>query len=287
MLLIIQGNDALLRNEKRAELFQKYKTDDFNFVEFTDNLDIATLSAAVQQSPMLADYYFVVVTLNKRQFIRLKEYFVPSKLTVLLLILDDFVLNADLQQGLTIDEIYDCKAPAWKDTVRWIQTKAKSLGFTMDLEDRKKMALMFQTTKEISDILFQMSMLNEFDRVAFFNEQFATRQKFVWDVFIDLVDGKKKDFFTKYAQQYQQNLELTPSQFNMKLIGGLLYCLGAWKEAPTWIYEKLTKLDEKEEKVVPFLYSHLIELLVVARKEQSNIPILMQFASITEKTLRM
>ena len=99
--------------------------------------------------------------------------------------------------------------------------------------------------------------------------------------------GKKKDFFTKYALQYKQNLELTPSQFNMKLIGGLLYCLSSWREAPSWIYEQLDALEEKEDKLVPFLYSHLIELLVLARKEQSNIPILMEFTSIIEKTAKM
>lgn len=287
MLIVIQGNDLLLRQEKKKEVYNKYRTDDFNFVEFTDNLEIGTLSAAIRQSPLLADYYLVVVNLNKRQFIRLKEYFKPSELTVLLLILDDFVLTPDLQSGLSIDTLYDCKAPQWKDIVKWIQTKAKSLGFTMDLDDRKKMALMFQSTKEISDILFQMSMLSEFERVEFFNELFSTRQKFVWDVFIDLVLGKKKDFFEKYALQYRQNLELTPSQFNMKLIGGLLYCLNTWKESPSWIYDQLYKLEEDEEKVVPFLYSHLIELLVLARKEQSNIPILMKFASITEKTAKL
>lgn len=287
MFLVIQGNDQLLRNEKKAEIFSKYKTDDFNFVEFTDSLEIGSLSAALQQSPMMADYFLVVAHVNKRQYIRLKEFFKPSALTVLLLILDDFTLTGDLREGVQIDEVFDCKTPQWKDTVRWIQTKAKSYGFSMDLDDRKKMALMFQNTKEISDVLFQMSLLNEFDRIEFFNELFTTRQKFVWDTFISLVKGKKKEFFTNYAQQYQQNLELTKSQFNMKLIGGLIYCLNSWREAPSWIYEQLDDLEEKEEKVVPFLYSHLIELLVTARKEQSNIPILMEFASMTEQTAKM
>lgn len=282
MLIVLQGNDHLLRQEKKAEIYKKFRTDDFNFTEFTDSLEIGPLTAAIQQSPMMADYYLVLVHLNKRQFIRLKNYFKPSELTVLVLILDDFILTPDLREGLEITEIIDCRPPQWKDTVRWIQTKAKSLGFTLDLDDRKKLALMFQSTKELSDVLFQMSLLPEFERAEFFKELFSTRQKFVWEIFIDLVNGKKKDFFTKYATQYRQNIELTASQFNMKLIGGLIYCLRSWKESPSWIYEKLDKLEENEEKVVPFLYSHLIEILTLARKEQSNIPILMKFTSILE-----
>lgn len=282
MLIVLQGNDHLLRQEKKAEIYKKFRTDDFNFTEFTDSLEIGPLTAAIQQSPMMADYYLVVVNLNKRQFIRLKNYFRPSELTVLLLILDDFILTPDLREGLEITEIIDCRPPQWKDTVRWIQTKAKSLGFTLELDDRKKLALMFQSTKELSDVLFQMSLLPEFERAEFFKELFSTRQKFVWEIFIDLVYGKKKDFFTKYATQYRQNIELTASQFNMKLIGGLIYCLRSWKESPSWIYEKLDKLEENEEKVVPFLYSHLIEILSLSRKEQSNIPILMKFTSILE-----
>lgn len=286
MILIIQGNDHLLVQQKKKELYKKYRTDDFNFTEFSDNIEIASFIDAQQIAPMMADYYLVVARLNKRQFIRLKEYFKPTEYTVLLLILEDFVLNQDLQQGLQYDELFDCRPPHYKDTIRWIQQQAKQYGFSLDLDDRKQLALMFQNTKELSDVLYQMSLLNEFKRMEFFKELFATRQKFVWDIFIDLTLGKKKEFFTKYAAQANQNLELTRSQFNMKLIGGLLYCLGSWKDAPSWIYDKLDKLEENEEKVVPFLYSCLIELLVKARKEQSSIPILMSFTSILERVAK-
>ena len=197
--------------------------------------------------------------------------------------MDDFNLSDDLTAGLSIDEIYDCKSLKYKDSVRWIQNVTKQYGYSLDLEDRKKLALMFQTTKELSDVLFQMSLLNEFDRMEFFNELFTTRQEFVWNLFIDLVNKKRKEFFQKYAVQYRQNIELSKSQFNMKLIGGLLFCLKTWKDSPSWIYENLSGLEEDEEKVVPFLYSHLIELLVTARKEQSNIPILMKFSLMMEK----
>lgn len=286
-LIVIQGSDQLKRQEEIKSVYKRYKTDDFNFTEFTESLEIGPFTAALQQSPMFVDWYLVVTHVNKRQFIRLKEYFKPSPFTVLLLILEDFVLSSELQAGLTIDELLDCKPIAWKDTVRWLQTQAKSLGFSLELDDRKKLALMCQTSKEMQDILTQMSYLSEFDRMEFFNELFATRQKFVWDIFIDLARGKKKDFFTKYAEQLSQNVELSKSQFNMKLIGGLIYCLGTWRDSPTWIYERLDFLEESEEKIVPYMYSTLIELLAKARFEDSNIPILKDFVIMLDRLAKI
>ena len=283
MFLVIQGNDQLQKKEKKVELLNKYKTDDFNFLEFTDSIDIGTLSSAIHQSPMFADYFLVIININKRQFIRLKDYLIPSEYTVLLLILDDFVLSDELSSGLEIDEIFDCKALKYKETVRWIQNIAKQYGFSLDLEDRKELALMFQSSKELSDVLFQMSLLDEYERVEFFKELVSTRQDFVWNIFISLINKEKKEFFQRYAEQLKQNIELTKSQFNMKLIGGLLFCLKSWKDSPSWIYDRLDKLEEDEDVLIPFLYSHLIELLVMARKEQSNIPILVRFASLMEK----
>lgn len=283
MLIVLQGNDLLAKEEKRRELYRKYIIDDFNFTEISSTVDVASVTAAMKASPMMADLYFVSIYLNKKQFIRMKDYFKPSTYTVLLLILEDFSLSEDLKQGLIIDQTISCQQLSYKDNVKWIQQKAKSLGFSIDLEDRKKLALMFQTSKELSDVIFQMSMLPEFERSEFFNDLFGTRQKFVWELFIELVEGRKKEFYTKYAVQYKQNIELTPSQFNMKLVGGLLYCLNSWKDSPSWIYEKLAELEDREETMAPFLYSHLVELLVIARKEQSNIPILMRFTKVLEE----
>lgn len=280
MLIILQGNNLLDKREQKADLLRKYKEDDFNFTELSDQIEIPSLVDALQATPLLTEHYFVVVNLNKRQYIRLKEYFKPSQLTILLLILEDFILTDELQQGLSIDKIINCQQLSFKDNVRWIQQKAKSMGYSLDLEDRKQLALMFQTSKELNDVLFQMSMLSEYDRSVFFSELFTTRQKFVWELFIELIGGNKKEFYTKYAVQYRQNIGMTSSQFNMKLIGGLIYCLNQWKNAPSWIYEKLQDLEEREEHLIPFLYSYLIELLVMARKEQSNIPILMKFTDI-------
>ena len=98
-------------------------------------------------------------------------------------------------------------------------------------------------------------------------------------------EGFSKDLVqaSNAALQLKQNIELTKSQFNMKLIGGLLFCLKSWRDSPSWIYDRLDKLEEDEDVLIPFLYSHLIELLVIARKEQSNIPILVRFASLMEK----
>jgi len=75
-------------------------------------------------------------------------------------------------------------------------------------------------------------------------------------------------------------VELSKSQFNMKILGGLLFCLNHAADAPEWISVKLTALNDNGEKLIPFLHSHLIETLVLARKEQSNIPVLMRFVSI-------
>ena len=98
--------------------------------------------------------------------------------------------------------------------------------------------------------------------------------------FYSLTDGKSKEFFKKYAEQLALNVDLSKSQFNMKIVGGLLFCLNHWADAPEWISVRLKNLNENGERLIPFLYSHLIETLVLARKEQSNIPILMRFASI-------
>lgn len=92
---------------------------------------------------------------------------------------------------------------------------------------------------------------------------------------------------TEYAEQWNQNVELTQSQFNMKIIGGLLYCLQSWREAPSWIFDQLGGLEDNEDKVVPFLYSYLIELMAKARREQSNIPILTEFTSILEQIRKL
>lgn len=282
MLIVLQGNDQRERQERRKDFVAKYKEDDFNFTEFNSDINILDFTAAMEVAPMMSDHYFVLATVNKKQFIRIKDYVKPSSLTVLLLILEDFMLTTELQEGLSIDSLITCRQPTYKDSVKWIQQRAKQLGFKMDLEDRKKLALMFQTTKELEDVLFQMSMLPEYKRGVFFEELFSTRQKFVWELFIELVEGKKKNFFSKYAVQVTQNSELAPNQLNMRIVGGLLYCLERWKDSPSWIYERLQDLEDKEESLCPFLYTYLVEIMVIARKVRSNIPVLMKFVEVLD-----
>ena len=280
MILVLQGNDLLEKNNKKAELYAQYRTSVFDFIELTNDIEISSVVDALQSVPMEADNFFVSITLNKRQFIRLKGLFRTGGMTVLLLILEDFSLTEELQQGVEIDKVITCNQLSFKDNVRWIQQKAKGMGYSLDLEDRKQLALMFQTSKELNDVLFQMSMLPDFERSVFFSELFSTRQKFVWELFIELLQGNKKEFFTKYAVQYRQNIELSPSQFNMKLVGGLIYCLNSWKNAPSWIYEKIQDLEEREEVLVPYLYTWFVEILTLSRKVQSNIPVLELFMKV-------
>lgn len=277
---MIHGSDQLKVGEERDKFIKKYRSDDFNYMEFDGTIDVAALASALKQAPMFADFYVVVVHVDRKQFIRVSTLLKPSEFTALLLICDGFTLTEELTKDVKIDEIIDCRPMSYKDSVKWIKTKTGEFGYSLDLDDRKKLALMFRSSKELADVLFQMSMLNDFDRREFFNDLFRTKQEFVWDLFISLTEGNHKAFFKKYAEQLALNVELSKSQFNMKILGGLLFCLNHVADAPEWISVKLTALNDNGEKLIPFLHSHLIETLVLARKEQSNIPVLMRFVSI-------
>lgn len=276
---VIQGSDQLKVMQERSAFIKKYRSDDFNYVEFDGHIDISDLSSAVKQAPMFADYYVVVVHADRKQFLRIENVLKPAEFTALLLICDGFSLNED-QAGKLKAVVSDCRPMSYKESVKWIKSRASELGYSLELDDRKKLALMFRSSKELSDMLFQMSLLNDFDRREFFNGLFKTRQEFVWDLFIALSDGNGKAFFKKYSEQLALNVDLSKSQFNMKVIGGMLFCLNHLADAPEWISVKLKNLNDNGEKLIPFLYSHLIETLVLARKEQSNIPVLMRFSSI-------
>jgi len=280
MFQAIHGSDQLKVSSERAQFLKRYASDEFNQLELDGHIDRAVLSSALQQAPMFADYYVVIVHVDRKQFIGIKELLKPAEFTALLLICEGFLLTDELTTGLKIEKIIDCKPMSYRESVKWIKTVTAGFGYSLDLDDRKKLALMFRSSKELHDVLFQMSMLNDFDRREFFIDLFKTKQEFVWDLFISLIDGKSKEFFKKYAEQFALNVELSKSQFNMKIVGGLLFCLNHWADAPEWISVRLKSLTENGERLIPFLYSHLIETLVLARKEQSNIPILMRFASI-------
>lgn len=283
MFYVIYGSDQLRVETEKRQFLKKYRSDDFNYMEFDGAIDIPSLSAALKQAPMFEDYYVVVVRADHKQFLRIVDLLKPSEFTALLLVCDGFTLTSDQQEKLNADTVIDCKPLSYKDSVKWIKSKASEFGYSIDLDDRKKLALLFKTSKELSDVIFQMSLLNDFARREYFNDLFKTRQEFVWDLFIALADGNNKVFFKKYSDQLKLNVELSKSQFNMKLIGGLLFCLSHVNDAPEWISVRLKNLNENGEKLIPFLYSHLIELLVMARKEQSNIPVLMRFTSVMQE----
>ena len=287
MFVVLQGSDQMRINDEKLAIISKYKTDDFNYLELDGQLDVATLSSAMKQAPMFADFYLVVVHVTKKQFLRVKESLFPSEFTVLLLICDDFTLTDEIKEGLVIDSIIDCRPLGFRDQVKWIKSQANEFGFSLELDDRKRLALMFQNSKELRDVLFQMSLLNDFDRREFFNDLFKTKQEFVWNLFIALVNCNRKEFFSKYADQFRLNVELTRSQFNMRIVGGLLFCLGRWQDSPEWILTKLKTLEENGDALTPFLYSHLTEALILARKEQSNIPLLMRFVSIMKQAEKL
>ena len=280
MYQVIHGSDQLKVNDAKKQFLKTYQSDEFNFMEFDGHIDVAALSSAISQAPMFADYYVVLVHVDRKQFLRIADLLKPAEFTALLLICDGFVLNDDLISLVKPDSIVDCKPMSYRDSVKWIKEQTKNYGYTLDFDERKQLALMFKTSKELSDVLFQMSMLNDFDRRSFFNDLFKTKQEFVWNLFIALTEGNHKAFFKLYADQFAQNVELSKSQFNMKIVGGLIYCLNHHADVPEFISVKLKTLNDDGEKLIPFLHSHLVELLVLARKEQSNIPILMRFVSI-------
>jgi len=280
LFILIHGSDQLRISESLKSFVRKYRTDDFNYVEFDGKSDLAEMAAAMQQAPLLSDYFMVVVNIQKGQLQRVGRIFTPSDFTVLVLICDGFSLTDEQIKDLRVDQVVDCRPMRFGDLVKWIKSRASEYGFSMDLDDRKRLALLYQSTKEIEDVLFQMSMLNDFDRRVYFNDLFKTRQEFVWNLFTALQAGDHKLFFRKYAEQLLLNSELSKSQFDMKIVGGLLFCLGRWEDSPEWIKSKLQNLEENGERLLPFLHSHLIEILVMARKEQSNIPLLMRFVSI-------
>ena len=280
MFQVIHGSDLLKQSEEKDRFVKRYCSDEFNLQEFDGHIEISSLCSALQQAPMFSDFFVVLVHVDRKQFIRIAEFLHPAEFTALLVICDGFMLTEEMTKGLHIDQFIDCKPLSYRESVKWIKSKANELGYSLELDDRKKLALMFRSSKELSDVLFQMSMLNDFDRREFFNDLFRTKQEFVWDLFISLTEGNNKTFFKKYAEQLSQNVELSKSQFNMKIVGGLLFCLNHAQDAPEWISVKLKTLNENGEKLIPFLHSHLIETLVLARKEQSNIPVLMRFASI-------
>jgi hypothetical protein len=268
------------QSEEKDRFVHKYRSDDFNYQEFDGHVDIAQFCSAIKQAPMFADYYVVLLHVDRKQFIRIAEFLHPAEFTALLLICDGFNLTEEMLKDLPVDQVIDCRPLTYRESVKWIKARAGEFGYSLELDDRKKLALMFKSSKELSDVLFQMSMLNDFDRREFFNDLFRTKQEFVWDLFISLTEGNNKTFFKKYAEQLALNVELSKSQFNMKIVGGLLFCLNHAQDAPEWISVKLKTLNENGEKLIPFLHSHLIETLVLARKEQSNIPVLMRFVSI-------
>lgn len=280
MFYVLQGSDRLKVSKEKTALINKYYSDDFNYMEFDGSFDIPELASSLKQAPMMADYFLVLVHVDHKQFLRIADLLKPAECTVLLLICDGFSLNEDQISKLKVDNVIDCRPMTYKESVKWIKSEAGSLGYSIELDDRKKLALMFRSSKELSDVLFQMSMLNDFDRREFFNDLFKTKQEFVWDLFIALTDGNNKGFFRKYAEQLALNVEISKSQFNMKIVGGLLFCLNHVQDAPEWISVKLKNMNENGEQLIPFLYSHLIETLVIARKEQSNIPVLMRFQRI-------
>lgn len=280
MFQAVYGSDQLKVNAAVQDFMKKYRSDDFNYMEFDGHIDVAALASALKQAPMFTDFYVVLVHVDRKQFLRVAELLKPAEFTALLLICDGFVLNEDLLKDVKPDSIVDCRPMSYKESVKWIKEQTKTYGYSLDLDERKQLALMFKTSKELSDVLFQMSMLNDFDRRSFFNDLFKTKQEFVWNLFIALTEGNHKAFFKLYADQFAQNVELSKSQFNMKIVGGLLYCLNHHADVPEFISVKLKTLNDDGEKLIPFLHSHLVELLVLARKEQSNIPILMRFVSI-------
>lgn len=288
MFFVLYGADSMRLAEEKSTILKKYRSDDdFNLAEFSDQVDVASLSASMKQAPMFADYFICVVHFNKRQFLQFRDYLTPSDFTVLVLICTDFLYSEDLFKGLKVDSVVDCRPRGFREQVKWIKSCANEFGFSMELEDRKKLALMFQNSKELKDVLFQMSLLEPFERREFFNDLFKTKQEFVWNLFIALINCEKKAFFSKYAEQFRLNVELSHSQFNMKIVGGLLFCLDHWEDAPDWIQAKLKTMNENGEALTPFLYSHLTETLVIARKEQSNIPVLMRFVSIMKEAEKL
>ena len=281
-MYVIQGDDIYSVKEAKQRLMTKYKVDDFNYSEFVDNIEIGELRTALMQSPMMADKYTVYVELNKKQWVRLKEYLVPSKETVLIVRLIDFRLTSELEEGVNIKERIDCFQLKAKELGQWVVKRARELGFHMDIEDRRYLLSMFSTKSELDGVLTQLSLLSDFDRQVYLKELFNVKDRFVWDMFVILVLKKKREFFQKLAEQYQQNLDLDKSQFILKLVGGLLYCLTNWENGPSWIIERIDESLQFQANIVPFLYCELSDIATEAKKDTGMVISLNMFNALFE-----
>ena len=280
MLILMYGDDELKVQEARKEIFKKYKQDDYNYNEFTDtSVVLSEFAESMKTMPMMTDYYFVYARFNKKQFIRLKEYCKPVDDVVFLLYFDGFLPSKELTEGLQIDKEYDCRSLRGKDLSLWLNKRISNYGMVLDSDDKKYLLLLFSTQKEIDDTLYQMSFLNEFDRQLYIKELFSTRQRFVWDIFVDLILGRK-DFFKKYANQRQQQIELSTQQFNLKLLGGLIFCLERIDDAPTWVSEKLVNIVDKLDIIIPVLFVSLINIQAEVKFETSALPITLRFSKL-------
>lgn len=273
MIFVLHGQDALLLNEHRNSLLKKYREDDYNFQVFEGQVEIADFTSALSQVPMIAEYFVVHAVLNKKQLIRLKPYLKPSEFTILIIELTDAYFKQDLIGDVEVDKVYDCSTLKGKALLKWIADTAKSNSVSLDKEEQKLLASSFSELKEIEDVIFQLSCLSPFDQKLYLKDIFGVKQKFVWELYLSFILGKKKDFFRKYTEQLSQNMGLSKSQFNMKLLGGLIYCCNNFNFCPEWLSSGIPEeVNMNRKKINSFVF--LMEVLALSKRESDSVLIL-------------
>lgn len=276
MIYILDGQDQFAKDEQMNKLQKKYSFDKSMLNLFADEIPIGEFINALQSVPMFDDYNVVFAKMNKKQFLRLKEYFNQcSKYTILIIDLLDFVLNNEYRQGLPEVVEVDCKPLRMKEFASWIKKDALSYGFTIDAEDAKIVASICRSREDADKLLYQMSFLSNFNRPIFLKEQFTSRQKFSWEMLVSLFNLSKKKFFQELSDQKNLNLGLDSRQFYLKIIGSLVYAINNIESAPVWYQEQIMDLNEDlriSRHIKIFIM--LVEVADIARKAENSVNVL-------------
>lgn len=276
MIYILDGQDQFAKNEQLVKLQKKYSFDKTMLTLFSDEIPIGDFINALQSVPMFDEYNIVLAKMNKKQFLRLKEYFNQcSKYTVLIVDLLDFILNNEYRQGLPEVTEIDCKPLRIKEFTSWIKKEAVTQGFVIDSDDAKIVASICRNREDASKLLYQMSFLSNFNRPIFLKEQFSSRQKFSWEMLVSLFTLSKKKFFQELSEQKALNLGLDNRQFYLKIIGSLIYAINNIESAPVWYQEQIMGLNE-DLRISRHLkiFIMLVEVADIARKAENTVNVL-------------
>ena len=283
MIKILYGTDQFLISEHLSHLYARYM-DETDFEEFTseNQITIADLTAALKQIPFINPYYTVTVHLNKAQWGRLKDYLpITSPMTLEIIILPFTPQEEDLRKFTDV-ELIDCYMPKGRQLTMWAKKQSKQFGLDLQTSDLKDLSSSFSSLKEINDTFKLLSYLNTFQQHCYLKDVLNSKTKFSWNLFVALVRKSKKEFFTIFAENYYQNLDLSGPQFLAKTVGGIIFCLNAWRNdsLPDWVEAKVEPFNDAKNNIIAKLHCSLMIAVIEARSKDSLIPGLNQIMTI-------